>query len=121
MSAGWKYLKLNPGPGVTQQHSLAFKTYTRTNRYSSRTRSSSSNNTMAQQKGHRLDLNILDKYLALPQPKQTIQAEYVWIGGSGQDLRCKTRVRFICFSRSDHQLIHYTDTKLHTQITRRLT
>jgi glutamine synthetase len=57
---------------------------------------------MAQQKGHRLDLNILDKYLALPQPKQTLQAEYVWIGGSGQDLRCKTRtLNFIPKSPED--------------------
>lgn len=54
---------------------------------------------MAAQKGHRLDLSILDKYLSLPQPKNAIQAEYVWIGGSGQDLRCKTRV---CYIRLEH-------------------
>lgn len=46
---------------------------------------------MANQKGHRLDEQILEKYMALPQPKEAIQAEYVWIGGSGQDVRSKTR------------------------------
>jgi len=39
----------------------------------------------------RLDQTIRDKYLALPQPANRIQAEYIWIGGSGQDLRSKTR------------------------------
>jgi glutamine synthetase len=34
---------------------------------------------------------VLDKYLELPQPEDRVQAEYVWIGGSGQDLRSKTR------------------------------
>lgn len=47
---------------------------------------------MAAQKGHKLDLNILEKYYALPQPTTSIQAEYIWIGGSGQDVRSKTRV-----------------------------
>lgn len=46
---------------------------------------------MAAQKGHRLDLSIQEKYYQLPQPTSHIQAEYVWIGGSGQDVRCKTR------------------------------
>lgn len=50
---------------------------------------------MASQKGHRLDLSILEKYYSLPQPKDQIQAEYIWIGGSGQDLRSKTRVCLI--------------------------
>lgn len=34
---------------------------------------------------------VARKYMALDQGGK-IQAEYVWIGGSGQDLRCKTRV-----------------------------
>lgn len=31
-----------------------------------------------------------DRYMSLPQGSK-IQAEYIWIGGTGQDLRCKTR------------------------------
>jgi glutamine synthetase len=37
-----------------------------------------------------LDENVLDRFLGLPQFGK-VQAEYVWIGGSGQDLRCKTK------------------------------
>ena len=33
---------------------------------------------------------VLNRFLALPQGSR-IQAEYVWVGGSGQDLRAKTR------------------------------
>lgn len=47
---------------------------------------------MAHQDGHRLPHTVLDKYLTLPQPDDRVQAEYIWIGGSGQDLRSKTRV-----------------------------
>ncbi|XP_022657875.1 glutamine synthetase 2 cytoplasmic-like isoform X1 [Varroa destructor] len=35
--------------------------------------------------------STLDKYLALPQPRDKIQATYIWIDGSGEALRCKTR------------------------------
>ena len=37
------------------------------------------------------DHSILAEFLELDQSGQ-VQAEYVWIGGSGQDLRGKTRV-----------------------------
>ena len=36
-----------------------------------------------------LNTGVLAKYMSLPQGTR-IQAEYVWIGGSGQDLRSKT-------------------------------
>lgn len=39
---------------------------------------------------NKLDRTIFNRYMTLDQGNQ-IQAEYVWIGGSGQDLRCKTR------------------------------
>lgn len=34
---------------------------------------------------------LLAEFRKLPQKDGKIMAEYVWIGGSGQDLRCKTR------------------------------
>nr|XP_050033588.1 glutamine synthetase-like isoform X1 [Dermacentor andersoni] len=34
---------------------------------------------------------LLSKYLSLPQPNNEIQCTYIWIDGSGQNLRCKTR------------------------------
>lgn len=37
-----------------------------------------------------LDPRIYEKYMELPQGDK-IQAEYIWIGGSGMDVRCKTR------------------------------
>ena len=39
---------------------------------------------------HKLDHAVFSRYMALDQG-EFIQAEYIWIGGSGQDLRCKTR------------------------------
>jgi glutamine synthetase len=38
-----------------------------------------------------LDKTLLKKYLDLPQPENTIQAKYIWIDGTGEGLRCKTR------------------------------
>lgn len=38
-----------------------------------------------------LDLNVYQKYMALEQPKDIVLAEYIWIGGTGSDLRCKTK------------------------------
>ena len=35
------------------------------------------------------------RYMSLPQGTR-VQAEYVWIGGTGQDLRCKTRTLEVC-------------------------
>lgn len=37
-----------------------------------------------------LSFEVFQHYLTLDQGK-TVQAEYVWIGGSGHDLRCKTK------------------------------
>jgi len=34
---------------------------------------------------------LLNEYLNLDQPDDLIQAMYIWIDGSGEGLRCKTR------------------------------
>jgi len=38
-----------------------------------------------------LAMDVYEHYMAIPAHKSRIQAEYIWIGGSGQDIRCKTK------------------------------
>ncbi|KAL3317782.1 hypothetical protein Ciccas_003560 [Cichlidogyrus casuarinus] len=38
-----------------------------------------------------LSQQILEKYLQLPQPESISKVTYVWIDGSGENLRCKTK------------------------------
>jgi len=38
-----------------------------------------------------LDPAVFERYMSIPQPENVLLAEYIWIGGSGQDLRCKTK------------------------------
>ncbi|XP_030567077.1 glutamine synthetase 2 cytoplasmic isoform X2 [Drosophila novamexicana] len=39
----------------------------------------------------RINKTILDRYLTLPLEENIVQATYVWIDGTGEDLRCKDR------------------------------
>jgi glutamine synthetase len=34
---------------------------------------------------------VLDRYLSIPVPENVCQATYVWIDGTGEYVRCKTR------------------------------
>lgn len=38
-----------------------------------------------------INKTILDRYLSLPLKENIVQATYVWIDGTGEDLRCKDR------------------------------
>lgn len=37
-----------------------------------------------------LDFAVFERYMSIPLKGDKIQAEYIWIGGNGDDLRCKT-------------------------------
>ena len=37
------------------------------------------------------DKNAMQKYYSLPDDKELVQAMYIWIDGTGEGLRCKTK------------------------------
>jgi glutamine synthetase len=48
-----------------------------------------------------LDKKVLERYLTLPQPDDKVQATYVWIDGTGENLRCKTKTINFVPSRAE--------------------
>lgn len=40
---------------------------------------------------YKMNKTILDKFLSLEQPSDKIQATYVWIDGTGENIRSKDR------------------------------
>lgn len=38
-----------------------------------------------------LNKTVISKYLAIPQPDDKVQVMYIWIDGSGENVRCKTK------------------------------
>jgi len=60
-----------------------------------------------------LDKNTTARYLTLPQPDDTSQVMYVWIDGSGENVRCKTKtVDFIPKAAEGMNPIHTRVAKL---------
>lgn len=39
----------------------------------------------------KLNKELIDRYLSLPMPECAVQVQYVWIDGTGENLRCKSR------------------------------
>ncbi|KAM7350290.1 glutamine synthetase 2 isoform 1-T1 [Cochliomyia hominivorax] len=55
-----------------------------------------------------INKTILDRYLSLPLKENIVQATYVWIDGTGEDLRCKDRtLDFIPTKPSDLPIWNY--------------
>ncbi|XP_021713022.1 glutamine synthetase 2 cytoplasmic isoform X1 [Aedes aegypti] len=55
-----------------------------------------------------INKTLLDKYMSLPMPEGKIQATYIWIDGTGENLRCKDRtLEFIPEKPSDLPIWNY--------------
>lgn len=47
--------------------------------------------TLEESPNAQINKTVLDKYMSLPIPEGKIQATYIWIDGTGENLRCKDR------------------------------
>jgi len=54
------------------------------------------------------DKAVLDRYMRLPQPDDKIMATYIWIDGTGEHVRAKTRtIDFVPKNPSGNFLLHH--------------